>query len=107
MPDSRSGTEKALKDLQAYFVGALKRKAVEISERTLTDAERQEFQSAKAVEVNNFIAAKAFEALPAGMRVKQIRSCQHEMAPRLESKRRWYPKGQGESSASRIPRPKV
>ena len=71
MPDSRSGTEKALKDLQAYFVGAMKRKAVEISERTLTDAERQEFQSAKAVEVNNFIAAKAFEALPAGMRVNR------------------------------------
>ena len=65
MPNTKSASERAIRDLPAYFTGALKRRAsIEINEKHLTPEELQQFRSAKAVEVNNFIAAKAFEALP-------------------------------------------
>ena len=64
MPNSRHGMDNALKDLKSFLVTALKRKAIEISERFLTPEERLQFQAAKSIEVNNFLAAKAFEALP-------------------------------------------
>ena len=64
MPENTTGWNKASHNLQSYFVGALKRKAVEVSERRLTPEQKEEFRSAKSVEVRNFIAAKAFEALP-------------------------------------------
>ena len=51
-------------DFETFFVGALKRRAVEVHEKHLTPSERQQFQVAKDAEVRNFVAAKAFEALP-------------------------------------------
>ena len=68
MPDSRRGTAQALENLSCYVSGSLKRRAIEVSEKRLTDAEKEEFQQAKAVEVKNFIAAQAFEALPDEMK---------------------------------------
>ena len=68
LPESHRGMELASRDLHSYFVGAFKRKAVEVSERRLSAEDREKFQGAKSVEVKNFIAAKAFEALPEGMR---------------------------------------
>ena len=64
MPSSNRGWETALKDLSCYVSGALKRRAVEVSEKRLTPEEKQQFPEAKSVEVRNFIAAQAFEALP-------------------------------------------
>ena len=55
-------------DLHSYFVGAFKRKAIEVSEKRLSPEDREKFQGAKSIEVKNFIAAKAFEALPEGVR---------------------------------------
>lgn len=69
LPDTRARSERALKDMHAFITTSLKRRAVEVSERRLTPTELQEFAKAKSVEVNNFIAAKAFEALPADYRV--------------------------------------
>ena len=63
LPQTRSSSERAFKDLQAYFTTAMKRRAVEISERRLTPEEKKQFDQAKAIEVNNFISARAFEAL--------------------------------------------
>ena len=54
--------QAALEDLTGFFVGALKRRAVEVNERKLSAADYQAFQEAKHSEVKNFIAAKAFEA---------------------------------------------
>ena len=68
MPESKRGMQAALEDLTGFFVGALKRRAVEVNERKLSAADYQAFQEAKHSEVKNFIAAKAFEALPPGMR---------------------------------------
>ena len=68
MPSSDRGWQQAMRDLPAYFVGALKRRAVELSERKMTSAERDQFREAKNIEVRNFVAAKAFEALPPEMR---------------------------------------
>ncbi|CAE7496334.1 RE1 [Symbiodinium sp. CCMP2592] len=64
VPQSNRGWEKFLNNPQAYFVGALRRRAVEVSEKRLTAEDRVKFQEAKAKEVRNFIAAQAFEALP-------------------------------------------
>ncbi|OLP84749.1 Copia protein [Symbiodinium microadriaticum] len=68
LPGNQHGLQKTLKNLSSYFVGALKRKAVEVSERKLNEEQKAQFRAAKTVEVRNFIAAKAFETLPEGLR---------------------------------------
>ena len=68
LPDSRRGWDKALQDLPAFFAATLRRQAVEVSEKRLTPTEYASFQQAKQVEVKNFLAAKAFEALPPELR---------------------------------------
>ena len=68
LPESQRGWNEATRDFSSYFVGALKRRAVEVTERHLSSEDRARFQEAKAVEVKNFIAAEAFETLPAGLR---------------------------------------
>lgn len=65
MPNTRTQSERALQDLTAYVANHLKkRSAIEVSERHLTAEELQQFRTAKSVEVNNFISARAFEAIP-------------------------------------------
>ena len=69
LPQTRAASERALRDLPAFMAGALKkRSAVEVHERRLTPEELTQFQGAKAVEVNNFIASKAFQAVPEHLR---------------------------------------
>lgn len=69
MPDTKASSERALRDLQAYIAGNLKkRSAVEVYEKNLSPTELEEFRSAKAVEVNNFLASRAFQALPDHLR---------------------------------------
>ena len=63
-PEGKRGRDRALQDLGAFFVGSMRRRAVELSERRLSSEEKQAFQGAKAVEVKNFVASKAFEILP-------------------------------------------
>ena len=64
MPDSTRGRDKAWRNLGAYFVGNMKRRTVELSERRMTAQELEAFRGAKAIEVKNFMASKAFETLP-------------------------------------------
>ena len=64
LPESNRGIHQMLHNMSGYFANALKRRAIEVSEKRLTEAEREEFRQAKAVEVKNFLAAEAFEALP-------------------------------------------
>lgn len=64
MPGTHGASSKAFKILEAYLASALKKRAVEISEKRMTPEEKQKFDAAKNAEVNNFLAAKAFEALP-------------------------------------------
>ena len=71
MPQQRNATEKVLKDLPAYFATAFKKRAVEVSERRLTDEEKLLFGQAKAIEVSNFLSARAFEAIPSPIKVSR------------------------------------
>ncbi|CAE6969386.1 RE2 [Symbiodinium sp. CCMP2592] len=73
-PETQRGIKKALQDLPAYFVGSLKRRAIELSEKRMTPEERDAFNSAKAVEVKNFVASKAFEALPDHLKPAKARA---------------------------------
>ena len=68
MPTSNREWKTFTNDLESYFIGALKRRAVEVNEKRLEPHERQQFDEAKQTEVKNYIAAKAFEALPPEMR---------------------------------------
>ena len=68
LPESKQGLEKACRDLSTYFVQNMKKRAVEVSEKRLTDEEREQFRSAKMVEVKNFVAAQAFETIPEAQR---------------------------------------
>ena len=64
MPNSRRGWELLEMDMHSYFVGALRRRACEVSEKKMDAEEKRAFAGAKAAEVKNFISAKAFECLP-------------------------------------------
>ena len=64
LPESQRGLQSAVKNLSGYFVSALKRRAVEVSEKRLSEGDKELFREAKAVEVKNFVASRAFEALP-------------------------------------------
>ena len=64
MPDTVRGQQRAWNDLGSYFVGSLKRRAVELSEKKMTAEEREAFAGAKAIEVKNFVSSEAFEILP-------------------------------------------
>ncbi|CAE7357392.1 RE1 [Symbiodinium sp. CCMP2592] len=68
LPESKQGLDKACRDLPTYFMNSMKKRAVEVSEKRLTDEERALFRSAKLVEVKNFVAAQAFETIPEGQR---------------------------------------
>ncbi|CAE6958741.1 RE1 [Symbiodinium sp. CCMP2592] len=68
LPESSRGWAKATANLQSYFVGALKRRTVEVSEKRLNPQELQQFREAKAIEVKNFLAAEAFQTLPPHLR---------------------------------------
>ncbi|CAE7768638.1 GIP, partial [Symbiodinium necroappetens] len=68
LPESARSWNRAAQNLQGYFIGALKRRAVEVSEKRLSPQELQQFKEAKAIEVKNFIAAEAFQTLPPPLR---------------------------------------
>lgn len=68
MPESNRGWKQFETDIEAYFIGALKRRAVEVNERRLSPEDQQRFKDAKMVEVKNYVAARAFEALPPHLR---------------------------------------
>ena len=64
LPENQRNLHNAVKNLSGYFVSALKRRAVEVSEKRLSEGDKELFREAKAVEVKNFVASRAFEALP-------------------------------------------
>ncbi|CAE7198887.1 unnamed protein product [Symbiodinium sp. KB8] len=57
LPHTTSGWNKALQNFEGYLVGAMRRRAVEVREKQLSEEEKLAFQGAKAVEVKNFVAA--------------------------------------------------
>ena len=79
-------------NLEAFFVGAMKRKAVEISERKLNDDEREQFRAAKAVEVKNFIAAEAFKSLPSHLQPSAEQAVGMRWILTMEAEGGWVPK---------------
>ena len=66
LPDNPkpTGRESFLKDPCQFFVKALKRRGVEVSEHRMSTQERQQFTEAKQGEVKKFLAAEALESLP-------------------------------------------
>ena len=64
LPESRRGQQEMIRDLSNYFMNQMKRRSIEVSEKHMTDEDKEAFKEAKAKEVRNFIAAQAFEALP-------------------------------------------
>ena len=68
VPQTTRGINAFTRDLPTYFTAALRRQAMEVSEKRLTPAEKELFREAKSVEVKNFLAAQAFEALPSHLK---------------------------------------
>ena len=64
MHESKRGMQRALNNLEAFFTGALKKRAIEVCERKLNPQDKAAFQEAKNIEIKNFLSSKAFEALP-------------------------------------------
>ena len=64
MPTQERQWKKFHKDPQQFFVSALKRRTIEVSEKRMTHEEHEQFKGAKQSEVDKFIAAEALQALP-------------------------------------------
>eukprot|EP00434_Breviolum_minutum_P007591 symbB.v1.2.006699.t1/scaffold404.1/size210989/5 len=65
MPTTKRGLRAMEAEMAGYFVSAMRRRAVELSEKKMDATTRAQFEGAKGVEVKNFIAARAFETIPA------------------------------------------
>lgn len=63
LPESKRGWNKFKADPEAYMASQLKRRQVEVREKTLTRDEALQFHKAKGTEVRNFIAAQCFKHL--------------------------------------------
>ena len=68
LPSNINSLNKTMKEFPAYFVAQLKKRTVEVSEKRMNKEEYEQFSGAKDIEVRNFVASKAFEALPAHIR---------------------------------------
>ena len=68
MPHNQRSWKRFFRDSESYFISALKRRSIEVSERHLSQEEHEQFKGAKSIEVDRFIAAKALEAIPEGLR---------------------------------------
>lgn len=64
LPSSKRGIQKFLESPEAYVVSQMRRKAVEVSERNLTDEELEQFKQAKDKEVRSYIQSHCFKLLP-------------------------------------------
>ena len=94
MPQIGGKSELALRDLQGFLVNQFKRRAaIEVSEKRMTAEELQAFRGAKAIEVNNFLSAKAFEALPPELQPRK------EQAVRMRWILTWKQKEDGSKKA--------
>ena len=71
VPQTRGPGDRAFRNLAGFLATAFKKRAVEVSEKRMTEEESEASRKAKSVEVNNFIAAKAFEALLPGYRARR------------------------------------
>ena len=61
MPDSRRGWKRFLNNPEAYISSMMRRKQVEVQEKSLKKEDLLKFQEAKGTEVRNFISAECFE----------------------------------------------
>ena len=64
MPTQERQWKKFHRDPQQFFVSALKRRTIEVSEKRMTHEEHEQFKGARQSEVDKFIAAEALQALP-------------------------------------------
>ena len=63
LPESKRGLSKFLENPEAFVVGQMKRKAVEVSERHLNDRVLDAFRQAKGKEVRSYIQSHCFKVL--------------------------------------------
>ena len=64
LPAHRGGMKGAIRDMTAYMANQIKKGRREVSERSMTDMEREKFAGAKQAEVNNYIVSAVLETLP-------------------------------------------
>ena len=64
VPDSKRGRLYMTNHFQSFLSAQLRRKGVEVSERHMSDDEREQMRIAKGTEVKKFLAADALKALP-------------------------------------------
>ena len=76
VPTTAKGLQAMVNNPKGFFVGAMKRRAIEVSEKHMSAEDREAFAGAKATEVKNFIAAQAFESLPEHLRPSKEQAVQ-------------------------------
>ena len=64
IPESKRGRLYMTNHFQSFLSAQLRRKGVEVSERNMTEEEREQMKVAKGTEVKKFLAADALKALP-------------------------------------------
>ena len=64
MPETKRGLKHKSENFESFLTSQLRRRAIEVSERSLGSEEKQKMNEAKQVEIKNFITTKALEAPP-------------------------------------------
>ena len=76
LPTSRHGWMRMAKDPFNFLVTAMKKKAVEVREKSLDEPTRARFREAKMVEMNKFLKSEALESLPAHLQPSKSQAMQ-------------------------------
>ena len=83
LPDSKRGRSRFIENPKAIVVGQMKQKAVEVSERHLTDS-AEAFRQAKGKEVRSYIQSQCFKVLSPEQQQKGWQCSRHEMGTHME-----------------------
>lgn len=76
LPTSRHGWMRMSKDPVNFLVTAMKKKAVEVREKSLDEPTRERLREAKMVEMNKFLKSEALESLPAHLQPSKSQAMQ-------------------------------
>ena len=71
VPETNRGRKFMCEHFESFMVSQLRRRAVEVSEKHLTEDELEQMKQAKQVEVKKFIGAEALEVLPKHLQPKE------------------------------------
>ena len=101
IPESNRGRKSMFQNFESYVATQLKRRAVEVSERNMSEQELTQMREAKNEEVKKFLGAEALKVLPPHLQPDRA------VAMRMRWVLTWKRGEDGSKSAKAVCRPGV